>query len=72
MTKHSPQLSSDGVDLIVVRQNMLGIKERAEGAGPPAPAIVYTELTLWVVTFLGFLVAGITFGLGKLIGSAVG
>jgi hypothetical protein len=43
--------------LIAIRQNMLGIKARAEGTGPPAPAIVYTELALWVAAFLGFLVA---------------
>ncbi len=36
---------------------MLGIKARAEGTGPSSPAVVYTELTLWVVAFLGFLVA---------------
>jgi hypothetical protein len=52
-----PQLFSDGADLIAIRQNMLGIKARAEGAGPPAPAVVYTELALWLVAFLGFLVA---------------
>ena len=52
-----PQLFSDGADLIAIRQNMLGIKTRAEGAGPPAPALVYTELALWVVAFLEFLVA---------------
>lgn len=52
-----PQLFSDGVDLIAVRQNMLGIKERAEGATPEAPAVTYTELALWLATFLGFLVA---------------
>ncbi len=52
-----PQLFSDGVDLIAVRQNMLGIKARAEGAGPPALTVVYSELALWVAAFLGFLVA---------------
>ncbi len=52
-----PQLFSDLADGIAVRQNMLGIKARAEGAGPPAPALVYTELALWVVAFLAFLVA---------------
>jgi hypothetical protein len=52
-----PQLFADGVDLVAIRQNMLGIKARAEGAGLPAPTVVYTELTLWVVAFLGFLVA---------------
>jgi hypothetical protein len=52
-----PQLFSDLADLVAVRQNMLGIKARAEGGGPPAPVVVYTELALWVATFLGFLVA---------------
>ncbi len=52
-----PQLFTDGVDLLAIRQNMLGIKARAERAGPPAPAVVYTELALWVVAFLGFLIA---------------
>jgi len=52
-----PQLFADGVDLIAIRQNIPGIKARVEGAGPAAPAVVYTELALWVVAFLGFLVA---------------
>jgi len=52
-----PQLFSDGVDLIAVRQNMLGIKARAEGVAPAAAAVTYTELALWVATFLAFLVA---------------
>jgi hypothetical protein len=52
-----PQLFSDLADVIAIRQNMLGIKARAEGATPEAPAVTYTELALWVVAFLGFLVA---------------
>jgi hypothetical protein len=52
-----PQLFSDGADLIAVRQNLLGIKVRAEGTTPEAPALVNTELAVWVVMFLGFLVA---------------
>ena len=52
-----PQLFSDLADLIAVRQNMLGIKERAEGATLEALAVTYTELALWVAAFLGFLVA---------------
>jgi uncharacterized membrane protein len=52
-----PQLFSDGADVIAVRQNMLGIKARVEGATLEAPALVNTELALWVATFLGFLVA---------------
>jgi hypothetical protein len=51
------QLFSDGADLIAIRQNMLGIKERAEGSGPPTPTLVYTELALWVAAFLAFLLA---------------
>ncbi|HEX6551671.1 MAG TPA: hypothetical protein VF026_02830 [Ktedonobacteraceae bacterium] len=52
-----PQLFADAVDVIAIRQNMLGIKARAEGAGPPAPTVFYTELALWLAAFLGFLVA---------------
>ena len=52
-----PQLFSDLADLVAVRQNMLGIKERAEGARLEAPAVTYTELALWLVTFVCFLVA---------------
>jgi hypothetical protein len=52
-----PQLFTDAVDVIAVRQNMLGIKARAEDIGPPAPTVVYTELALWVAAFLSFLVA---------------
>lgn len=52
-----PQLFADAVDVIAVRQNMLDIKARAEGAVLPAPAFVYTELALWMAAFLGFLVA---------------
>jgi hypothetical protein len=52
-----PQLFSDGADVIAVRQNMLGIQARAEGVAPEAPAIMYTELALWLAAFLGFLVA---------------
>ncbi len=52
-----PQLFSDLADLIAIRQNLLGIKERAEGVTLEAPVVTYTELALWVVTFLGFLAA---------------
>ena len=52
-----PQLFADAVDVIAIRQNMLGTKARAEGAGPPALTVVYSELALWMATFLGFLVA---------------
>lgn len=52
-----PQLFSDGADLLAIRQNLLGIKERAEGVHLEAQAVIYTELTLWVVMFLSFMVA---------------
>jgi hypothetical protein len=52
-----PQLFADAVDVIAIRQNLQGIKARAEGAGPPALAVVYSELALWIAAFLGFLVA---------------
>jgi hypothetical protein len=52
-----PQLFSDLSDPIAVRQNMLGIKACTEGVAPEAPAIVFTELALWLAAFLGFLVA---------------
>jgi hypothetical protein len=52
-----PQIFSDLADFIAIRQNMLGIKERAESAVPEAPAITYTGLALWMATFLGFLLA---------------
>ncbi len=51
------QLFADLVDFVAVRQNMLGIKERAEGTTLEAPAVAYTELALWLAAFLGFLVA---------------
>ncbi len=52
-----PQLFADAVDVIAIRQNMLGIQARAEGAPLEAPAVTYTELALWMAAFLGFLVA---------------
>jgi hypothetical protein len=52
-----PQLFADAVDVIAIRQNMLGIKARAEGAEPPAPATVYTELAFWMAASLCFLAA---------------
>jgi hypothetical protein len=52
-----PQLFADAVDVIAIRQNMLGIQARAEGAPLEAPAVTYTELALWMAAFLSFLVA---------------
>jgi hypothetical protein len=51
------QLFTDLADFIAVRENMQGIKKRAEGAAPESPAAVYLELALWLAVFLGFLVA---------------
>jgi hypothetical protein len=53
------QLFTDAVDFFAVRQNMLGIKARAEGMAPISQAILNTEAALWTVMFLGFLVAEI-------------
>jgi len=53
----APQLFTDLADFLAVRQNMLGIKKRAEGATLDTPAVVYLELALWLAVFLGFLVA---------------
>jgi hypothetical protein len=54
-----PQLLSDAIDLIAVRDNMLGIKERAEGRLPANPEMAYVELALWLVAFLGYVVVNV-------------
>jgi len=51
------QLFTDVADFVAVRQNMLGIKARAEGVAPEVPFTVYSELALWVAAFLAFLAA---------------
>lgn len=43
--------------LLAVRQNMLGIKARAEGVAPEAPASAYVELALWLAIFVAFVMA---------------
>ena len=50
-------LFTDAADFFAVRQNMLGIKARAEGVAPISQAILNTEAALWAVMFLGFLMA---------------
>jgi hypothetical protein len=55
----SIQLFTDAVDFVAVRQNMLGIKTRAEGVAPMPQAILNTEAVLWTVMFLAFLIAEI-------------
>ncbi len=52
------QLFADAVDVIAIRQNLLGIQSRAEGTGPPDSTAVYAELAFWMAGFLGFLIAG--------------
>jgi hypothetical protein len=54
------QLFTDLADFIAVRQNLLGIKARAEGVPPEAPRIMYAELALWLAAFLSFFAAEIT------------
>ena len=51
------QLFTDLSDFLAVRQNLQGIKARAEGVTPEAPAVAYLELTLWLASFAGFLTA---------------
>ncbi|MGO8786709.1 MAG: hypothetical protein ACLQVL_04910 [Terriglobia bacterium] len=51
------QLFADMTDVIAVRENLQGIKRRAEGAALGSPAMLYVELALWLAAFLGFLVA---------------
>jgi hypothetical protein len=53
------QLFTDFADFIAVRQNLLGIKARAEGVPPEAPAIMYSELALWLGALLSFFAAEI-------------
>ncbi|MHB1414930.1 MAG: hypothetical protein ACYC1C_06725 [Chloroflexota bacterium] len=53
----APQLLTDAVDIVAVRENLLGIKERVEGRPPAAPALAYVELGLWTVAFVGYLAA---------------
>jgi hypothetical protein len=51
------QLFADLADGIAVRENLLGIKRRAEGAPLGTPAMLYLELALWLAALAGFLVA---------------
>lgn len=51
------QLFADLTDVIAVRENLQGIKRRAEGTPLGNPAMLYLELALWLSAFLGFLVA---------------
>jgi hypothetical protein len=51
------QLFADLADVIAVRENLLGIKWRAEGAPLGTPEMLYVELAIWLAAFIGFLVA---------------
>ena len=51
------QLFTDLADVIAVRENLLGIKRRAERAPLGTPVMLYSELALWLAAFVGFLVA---------------
>jgi hypothetical protein len=53
------QLLTDAVDYVAVSEIMLGIKERVE-ATPPVPLWQqYTQIGLWFLAFLGFIIAEI-------------
>jgi hypothetical protein len=53
------QIFTDLADFVAVRQNLLGIKARAEGVPAEAPQIMYAELALWLGATLCFLTAEI-------------
>jgi hypothetical protein len=46
------QLFADLADFVAVRQNLRGIKARAEGRRPERQRSVYAELVLWVACFV--------------------
>lgn len=51
------QLFTDLADFVAVRQNLQGIKARAEGDAPVSPLEMYAKLGLWLVALLSFLAA---------------
>jgi hypothetical protein len=53
------QLFADLADFVAVRQNLRGIKARAEGRRPERELTVYAELLLWVACFVVFLASEI-------------
>ena len=53
------QLFADLAGFVVVRQNLRGIKARAEGRRPERQRTVYAELVLWVACFVVFLASEI-------------
>ncbi len=54
-----PQLLTDAIDMIAVRDNLLGLKERVEGTTPRPLPLVYGELVLWFVSFVGYVAASL-------------
>jgi hypothetical protein len=50
---------ADLADFVAVRQNLRGIKARAEGRRPERQRTVYAELVLWVACFAVFLASEI-------------
>ncbi len=62
------QFFTDLADFIAVRQNLRGIKARAEGRAPESTKHVYAELLLWVVCFMAFVAAEIAVLLKKSLG----
>jgi len=59
------QLVTDLADFLAVRQNLCGIKARAEGRVPESPKHVYTELLLWMAYFVAILATEIVLLLRK-------
>jgi hypothetical protein len=51
------QAFTDALDYVAVSEIMLGIKERVEGTTPPQPWQMYTQVGLWFLAFLGFIIA---------------
>jgi hypothetical protein len=49
------QLFTDLVDFVAIRQNLRGIRARAEGRRPRPERTVYAELLMWVACFVMFL-----------------
>jgi len=59
------QLFTDLADFIAVRENLLGIKARAEGVPPEPARIMYSKLALWLGAFLSFFAAELTLVLSR-------
>ena len=51
------QVFTDVTDFIAVRQNLFGIKARAEGKEPESTISMHAELALWLLSFVLFMAA---------------